>query len=679
VQAGKATQTLIESLLPFYSAGAGRIPNPSEPNRINKIAADLGDIVAGRAVFTDGGTARFDWGTPNAATGVVLGLEDRDNNAYGAVYIYEGGDIRAKLGRMTGLPDIGSVTPTGWGLYTTNGYFQGEIVASLVQGGTVSGGLLTGGTVTGAQVTGGTVTGAQVEGGTVTGGLLTGGTVVTSAGTIAGFTMQSNHLWSHGGTISTGSVVNSSNPGVYLTDSGLFGFGTLGMSFGLWTDPAKAPWFSSGTINNAVYEVYEAGVIRTGPDVFNDGGIQMDSSGLFGINPITGFGRMLLEDGDKLLLEDGRGIALYGLKFSLDTVTGGLVAEDAVIHGAIYAREGRFTGTVQASQIQGGTITGAVIAGQVISGSDLVGGTITGIPIADAGITNGSLDSSLILGGTMTAAQIVGGTVTAATFTGGALSNGTISASKISGGTVTAATFTGGNLSNGTISAAKISGGTVTAATFTGGTVTQGTVSAARISGGTVSGALISGGTVSGAVFSGGTVTQGAISASQFSGGTVSAASGSVTLSNAGIVFTGVAGTVNNPVYVQWRNSGTTIARYGAFYDGGGNTGGFYETGGILGTLNGFKQTSIFGYVGATPYAAHHYHAPNYFQSVINGTTVMYMTDSYVNLNTVRPNTTSSTLGDWSGGWKYLYLQDTDGYVWRMSLTPTGVITLGKL
>jgi hypothetical protein len=132
VQAGKATQTLIESLLPFYSAGAGRIPNPSEPNRINKIAADLGDIVAGRAVFTDGGTARFDWGTPNAATGVVLGLEDRDNNAYGAVYIYEGGEVRAKLGRMTGLPDIGSVTPTGWGLYTTNGYFQGVGVASTI-------------------------------------------------------------------------------------------------------------------------------------------------------------------------------------------------------------------------------------------------------------------------------------------------------------------------------------------------------------------------------------------------------------------------------------------------------------------------------------------------------------------------------------------------------------------
>ncbi len=116
VQAGKATQTLIESLLPFYSAGAGRIPNPSEPNRISKIAADLGDIVAGRAVFTDGGTARFDWGTPkSAAWAWSLGLEDRDNNAYGAVYIYEGGDTC-----QTGAHDGAAghrlmVTPTGWG------------------------------------------------------------------------------------------------------------------------------------------------------------------------------------------------------------------------------------------------------------------------------------------------------------------------------------------------------------------------------------------------------------------------------------------------------------------------------------------------------------------------------------------------------------------------------------
>src|SRR5690606_20414109 len=101
----------------------------------------------------------------------------------------------------------------------------------------------------------------------------------------------------------------------------LFGFGTLGMTFGLWTDPAKKPWFSSGTINNAVYEVYESGVIRTGSAVFTDGGVQMDNSGIFGVSPITGTGSLLLENGDKLLLEDEvRGIELYGLKFTLDSV-----------------------------------------------------------------------------------------------------------------------------------------------------------------------------------------------------------------------------------------------------------------------------------------------------------------------------------------------------------------------
>jgi hypothetical protein len=62
------------------------------------------------------------------------------------------------------------------------------------------------------------------------------------------------------------------------------------MSSAFGRTPSKGPFFSAGTINNAVYEVYEAGVIRTGSAVYDDGGIQMDSSGLFGINPITGFG-----------------------------------------------------------------------------------------------------------------------------------------------------------------------------------------------------------------------------------------------------------------------------------------------------------------------------------------------------------------------------------------------------
>src|SRR5690606_11893949 len=134
VQAGKFINTLIETLQPGFSAGAGRIPARSNPGRISQIATDLGDVVAGRAIFTDGGTARYDWGTPNAATGIVIGLEDIEGNAYGANYINEGGTIRAKLGRLTGLAPIGTITPSGWGIYTTNGYFSGDVVASRMYG-----------------------------------------------------------------------------------------------------------------------------------------------------------------------------------------------------------------------------------------------------------------------------------------------------------------------------------------------------------------------------------------------------------------------------------------------------------------------------------------------------------------------------------------------------------------
>src|SRR5690606_1495782 len=102
--------------------------------------------------------------TPNGATGLVLGLETIEGNIYGANYIYEGGTVRAKLGRLTGLPNIGPITPEGWGLYTSNGYFSGRVVASQVHGGTITGGVLNGG-----NINQGTIAAAVIQGATITG------------------------------------------------------------------------------------------------------------------------------------------------------------------------------------------------------------------------------------------------------------------------------------------------------------------------------------------------------------------------------------------------------------------------------------------------------------------------------------------------------------------------------
>lgn len=713
VQAGKFVQSLIDTLKPGYSAGAGRTPARNQPGRLSNIAIDMGEIVAGRAAFTDGGTAKFEWGTPNGATGAVIGLEDKGGNAYGAAYIYEAGTVRAKLGRLTDLPPLGTITPTGWGLYTTNGFFSGQVVASSIIGGTITGNTINGGTVNGGQITGGTINGAQISGGTVTGGLFTGGTINVNTGTIGGWRINGTHLWSIGGSISTSQVVNSANPGVYLSTAGLFGFGTLGMTFGIWTDPARAPWFSSGTINNVVYEVYEAAVIRTNENVFADGGIQMDNSGIFGVSPIAGYSALALENGDALLLEDGRGIELYGLKFALDSVTGRLYAEDAVIQGDIYARSGYFSGDIEASNITGGTITGASlvgvsIVGQVISGSDLVGGTITGIPIADAGITNGSLSTSLILGGTMTAAQIVGGTITGGVFTGGNTSGGTVSAARFNGGTVTGAlvsggTVTGGQISGGTVTGARVNGGTVSGGLISGGTVSGGvvsggtvtgavvsggTVSGSRItggtitgvsisgntvSGGTVSGGLVSGGTVSGATVTGSQMSGGTITSATFTGGVISVASGSVVLDSSGLRFPQVTAVEDNNI--SWQTGGTTIARVFVERDGPPATYFVERIGENIYNADNMKRTIVWG-GGSTSWSDIQQRAGtvsiNF--SHLPGGTVLAVAGSETLARNVVPlyNNSSFGLGNSSAGWAYIYMRSPNGTRWQVTVDNSG-------
>ena len=633
VSAGKIINTLIESLaqIPGFSAGSGRAPARSTPGRLSNISTDLGEIVAGRAMFTDGGTARFDWGTPNSATGAVIGLEDVSGNPYGAFYIYNGGTVKAKLGRMTDMPDIGTITPTGWGLYTTNGYFSGQVVASTIDGGTITGGLVTGGTVTGGQITGGTISGAQINAGTITGNLFTGGTVNVNAGTIGGWTLQNNHLWSNGGTISTGSVVNSSNPGVYLGTAGLFGFGTIGMTFGLWTDPARAPFLSSGTINNVVYEVYESAIVRTNADVFADGGIQMDNSGIFGVSPIAGAGAMLLENGDDLLLEDGRGIELYGLKFALDSVTGRLYAEEAYIQGDIFARSGSFTGTVSASQISGGTVTGAVFSG-------------------------GSYTQGTISAGTISGAQISGGTITGSTITANTISGGTVTGARISGGTVT-----GGFVSGGTVSGGFITGGTVS-----GGFISGGTVSSGIVSGGTVTGSRISGGTVTGSLVSGGTVT----------GASISAAGGTVTLNNSGLQFSDGIEDVINPARAQWVRSGTVLSSLGAYYVTPPFNNIVLETRvGVSGSHDGEYRTRVVGSAGTSQM----YQFESGWDYYIGGTAQFGIDSSQVVTKRVRPILTNAyDLGESTFAYRYLYLSDgTDE--WRIQIDTSGNLVTTKV
>jgi len=322
VTAGYYRSTLIEALTRLGQAAgmggsSGPLPAIRYPGSLGAIASDLGEVVAGRAVLTNGGTAPFDWDSYNAHTGVVTGLDTSGTAAYGSFLLLESGAVRAKIGRLDGLSGPGTITPGGWGLWTDNGYFSGTVAASVISGIT---------------------------------------------GEIGGWTIESKKLYTSNGTIQIGSapsqVVNSANPGVRLDQSGLYGYGTIGNTFALYTD-GRPPYISSGTITGVVYEITTAAVLRTGTV---NPRVQIDNSGIFAYN------------------------AAGALKFQVDAATGLLTATDGV-----------FSGSVSASTITGGTVTGAYVTGGTVSAAN---GTVilssSGIRIDKAAGT-ASADSANIL------------------------------------------------------------------------------------------------------------------------------------------------------------------------------------------------------------------------------------------------------------------------------------------
>ncbi len=370
ITAGRWIKSLTDSARKASTAQykAGLRTGNRSTGSLSQITGNLGEVISGKALFTDGGTAQFSWEDYGGHTGAVVGLEDVGQPApYGAAYILQDGTPRAKMGKMgPELTAVGTVVPDGWGIWTDNGYFSGVVSAN--------------------------------------------------AGQIGGWTLAANAIYANGGTISTGvPPLNSSNPGVYMSSAGIYGYGTIGLTFSLPADPSQRPIFSSGTILETVYEVTNASVIRTGT-LFPK--VQIDNTGIFAWDSGT------------------------VLKFSVGASTGIMTAVDGV-----------FSGSVTASQISGGTVSGAVFTG----------GTVTQGTISAATISGGTITGGYITSGTVISSQITGGNINGALITGGV----------VSGGTVTGAVFTGGTVTQGTISAATISGGTVTGALVTGGTVSS--------------------------------------------------------------------------------------------------------------------------------------------------------------------------------------------------------------
>ncbi len=109
------------------------------------------------------------------------------------------------------------------------------------------------------------------------------GEINAISGTIGGFTITPTQMY--GGIIKTGQAVGAGESGVIMDTQGLRGYSNvLGEVFNLPTD-GSAPTFSSGIIENTVYEINTNSVMRTSETVGdgseNSAGILINETGFY--------------------------------------------------------------------------------------------------------------------------------------------------------------------------------------------------------------------------------------------------------------------------------------------------------------------------------------------------------------------------------------------------------------
>jgi hypothetical protein len=137
------------------------------------------------------------------------------------------------------------------------------------------------------------------------------GNISALSGTIGGFTITPSSLY--GGVIKTSLNVGAGARGVIMDVAGLRGYDTvLGTTFNLPTN-GDAPTFSSGIINNTIYEINTNSILRTSATV-GDG--TSDSAGILINN--TGFyataTNQLLENANVKILIDGSATFVANIK-----------------------------------------------------------------------------------------------------------------------------------------------------------------------------------------------------------------------------------------------------------------------------------------------------------------------------------------------------------------------------
>lgn len=175
------------------------------------------------------------------------------------------------------------------------------------------------------------------------------GTIYATLGHIGGFTITDTMLY--GGTLQTSLDVGVGESGVIIDSDGLRGYSSLlGEVFNIPTD-GSAPTFSSGIIQETIFEINTNSVLRTS-DTVGDGssdsaGVLINNTGLYACGP------------NQLLVNANLKADVNG---------------NISVSGEIISSQG---------QIGGVTITSTSLSGGLIQGSTLIGSVIetsTGIP-----------------------------------------------------------------------------------------------------------------------------------------------------------------------------------------------------------------------------------------------------------------------------------------------------------
>ncbi len=148
----------------------------------------------------------------------------------------------------------------------------------------------------------------------MTGGLLTGGYGGDERRHDRRLYPSQNKLWSNGGTIATGSVVNSSNPGRVPDRFGAVRLRHVGACRRHLDGPRARDRFSAqGRSTTPSTRCTRRALSAPAQRCMTTAVSRWTAAGCSASTRSRVLAQ-LLEDGDKLLLEDGRGIALYGLK-----------------------------------------------------------------------------------------------------------------------------------------------------------------------------------------------------------------------------------------------------------------------------------------------------------------------------------------------------------------------------